>query len=404
MKNLVHNQRRMNETSSNNLSQPSANHGRSPIVRVFIGDQGLRSGWRLFLYIIAVVLLESIFLTVMRKFLGHGSQVETPGRSIAGNLMLLAAVVPSLVAARLEHRPWGTYGLPSRKGEAQKLVTGLVVGFIALSTLLFLLHLFHSFYLGPIGLPGAQLVRFAVAWAIAFLLVGITEEFLFRGYSLHTLATGIGFWPAAVLLSAFFGAIHLRNIGEDWIGALGTIAIALVFAFSLWRTGSLWFAVGLHVSWDWAESFFYGVPDSGYKAAGRCSLRDLQDRNGSPAARGPEGSVLAFVIVVAMALTIHCSIPSDSGERTSYELPISTPVANTSTPPKPTWSAAGHAVSPCSDAVSTRSRRALSARQRLPPLEPRENLESGMAACVRCRRARSSGRRLRHEPTDVRVR
>ncbi len=128
-------------------------------------------------------------------------------------------------------------------------------------------------------------MRFAAAWAVAFLLVGVTEEFLFRGYSLYTLASGIGFWPAAVLLSMFFGAIHLRNIGEDWIGALGTIAIALVFAFSLWRTGSLWFAVGLHASWDWAESFFSTEFQTVVtKQLEHCSLRDLQDRNGSPAA------------------------------------------------------------------------------------------------------------------------
>jgi uncharacterized protein len=281
------------------------------MVRVLIGDQGLRCGWRLFVYIIAVVLLESIFLTLMRRFLGHSPQIETPGRSIAGELsLLLAAVIPSLVAARLEHRPWGTYGLPSRKGEAQKLFTGLVVGFVALSTLLLLIHLLHSFYLGPIVLRGAQLVRFAVAWAIAFLLVGVTEEFLFRGYSLYTLARGTGFWPAAVLLSTFFGAIHLRNIGEDWIGALGTATIALVFAFSLWRTGSLWFAVGLHASWDWAESFFYGVPDSGYKAAGTLfTPRFAGSKWITGGSVGPEGSVLAFVMVLAMVLTIHLLYP-----------------------------------------------------------------------------------------------
>ena len=301
----------MNEQGPNNLSQPTANHGRSTIVRVFIGDQGLRSGWRLFLYIVAVVLLESLFLTVLRRLLGNSPQVETPGRSIIGEaLLLIAAIIPALVAARLEHRPWGTYGLPSRKGEAQKLVAGLVVGFIALSTLLLLIHLFHSFYLGSIVLPGAQLVRFAVGWAVAFLLVGVTEEFLFRGYSLYTLASGIGFWPAAVLLSTFFGAIHLHNIGEDWIGALGTIAIALVFAFSLWRTGSLWFAVGLHASWDWAESFFYGVPDSGYRAAGTLfTPRFAGSKWITGGSVGPEGSVLAFVIVIAMALTIHLLYP-----------------------------------------------------------------------------------------------
>ena len=52
----------MNEQGPNNLSQPTKNHDRSAIVRVFIGEQGLRSGWRLFLYIVAVVQVAGIIL------------------------------------------------------------------------------------------------------------------------------------------------------------------------------------------------------------------------------------------------------------------------------------------------------------------------------------------------------
>jgi len=44
-----------------------------------------------------------------------------------------------------------------------------------------------------------------------FLLVGLFEEFLLRGYTQFTLARGIGFWLAAVLLSTAFGASHLKN-------------------------------------------------------------------------------------------------------------------------------------------------------------------------------------------------
>jgi len=308
----------MNEQGPNNPPVRSqADPNQSTVTRIFIGDRGLRSGWRLFLYIVAVVLLESLFLTILRRVLGHSPQVETPGRSILGEtLLLVAAVVPALVAARFEHRPWSTYGLRLRRQEAPKLLTGLAVGFVALSALLFLIHLFHGLSLGPIALSGAQAIHFAVLWAIAFLLVGITEEFLFRGYSLFTLADGIGFWAAAVVLSTFFGAIHLQNIGEDWIGALGTAAISLVFAFSLWRTGSLWFAVGLHASWDWAESYFYGVPDSGYKAAGTLfTPRFAGSRWITGGSVGPEGSILAFVIVLAMALSIHLLYPKRQWQR-----------------------------------------------------------------------------------------
>ncbi len=255
------------------------------MIRIFTDNKGLRSGWRFLLYALAVFLLVWVSQIVLRALLGHRTPVETPIRLIASEIVLLvAAMLPAWVASRLEERPWRTYGLPLRP-EGALFATGLFAGFAAISLLMLLIHLFHGVYLGNVVLHGTALLRYALVWGVGFLLVGIAEEFLFRGYSLYTLATGIGFWPAAVLLSTFFGAIHLRNIGEDWIGALGTIAIALVFAFSLWRTGSLWFAVGLHASWDWAESFFLRSSgqwlQSSWDAA---SLRDLQDRNGSPAA------------------------------------------------------------------------------------------------------------------------
>src|SRR5208283_2798560 len=89
------------------------------------------------------------------------------------------------------------------------------------------------------------------------------EEFLFRGYVQFTLGLGIGFWPAAVLLSAGFGYVHLSNGGENWIGAASVATIGLLFAFTLRRSGNLWYAVGLHASFDWGETFLYSVPNSG---------------------------------------------------------------------------------------------------------------------------------------------
>ena len=30
------------------------------------------------------------------------------------------------------------------------------------------------------------------------------------------------------------------------------------------RTGNLWWVVGFHAGWDWGQTFFYGVTDSGF--------------------------------------------------------------------------------------------------------------------------------------------
>lgn len=229
----------------------------------------------------------------------------------AGELMLLfSAFAPAVIAARLEKLPWGVYGLPWRWEEVRKFLPGAVVGFGCLSLLLWLIHLFHGLDLGTVQLHGGDAVRYGVLWAGAFLLVGFAEEFLFRGYSQFTMARGKYFWRAAVVLSLVFGAAHLNNFGEDWMGAVAAFLVGLVLAFSLWRTGSLWFAVGAHTAWDWAESYFYGVPDSGSRSAGTLfSAHFSGSKWVTGGSVGPEGSVLIVVAVAVMALVIHLLYP-----------------------------------------------------------------------------------------------
>jgi membrane protease YdiL (CAAX protease family) len=100
-----------------------------------------------------------------------------------------------------------------------------------------------------------------------------------------------------------FGAGHLTNAGESPVGLVGAAAVGLVFCISLWYTGSLWWALGCHASWDWAESYFYGTSDSGIVAQGHFfSSHPIGPPLWSGGATGPEGSLLALVPVALMAL------------------------------------------------------------------------------------------------------
>jgi hypothetical protein len=149
-------------------------------------------------------------------------------------------------------------------------------------------------------------------WAVAFLVVGLAEEFLFRGYVLATLSEGIGFWPVAVVLSVLFGAVHLSNLGENPTGALSAVMIGLLFCFALRRTGSLWFAIGLHAAWDYGESFIFSVPNSGVLVKGH--LLNSHFRFGAPAwltggSVGPEGSVFVFIVIAILFVVVGRMFP-----------------------------------------------------------------------------------------------
>ena len=46
---------------------------------------------------------------------------------------------------------------------------------------------------------------------------------MFRGYLQATLTRGLGFWPAAILVSVLFGAGHIPNAGETVVGIIGVM-------------------------------------------------------------------------------------------------------------------------------------------------------------------------------------
>jgi membrane protease YdiL (CAAX protease family) len=269
---------------------------------VFLGPSGLRAGWRMLCFAAMVLVLDRAIHAVDRRLLGDAGDVV---RILSGKIRLLSVfLAASAVMGRLEGQGLTDYGLPWRRMFRREFWQGTALGFTALSALVLLLWLAGGLcFQGP-ALQGAAIPGFALAWALAFVLVGVQEEFCYRGYGLATLAGGIGFWPAAVLLSAFFGYSHLsNNLRETWLGAFNAGLGGLVCCLFLRRTGDLWFPIGFHAAWDWAQTYFYGVADSGHPALGNlfgsttCGPAWL-----SGGTVGPEGTGLCLAMLLAVAV------------------------------------------------------------------------------------------------------
>jgi len=180
---------------------------------------------------------------------------------------------------------------------------GMLLGFVSLSVLLLIMRAAGVFHFGGLALHGADIAKWAAIYAFVFLLVALREEFRARGYALYTLTAGIGFWPSAILTSLFFGLSHRGNSGEDWIGLFNVGAFGLLACLLLRRTGNLWMPIGLHLSFDWAETYFYGVANSGQTLPGHL----LNSTFSGPAwlssgTVGPEGSVFCTLLIVALWL------------------------------------------------------------------------------------------------------
>jgi membrane protease YdiL (CAAX protease family) len=226
------------------------------------------------------------------------STTLTPGRALLNeSVFLFAVLATSAIFARYEKRSLADYGLPVGGASGARFLEGLLWGVGMMSSVLLVLRAAGNFYFGSTGLHGLQVAEFAVFWAAFFAMVGLAEGFAFSGYPLFALARGLGFWPAATLLAVLFGSVHLAvNAGENWLGSVSLVIVGLLLAFTLQRTGSLWFAIGIHAAWDWTQSFLYGVPDSGVTFAGHLlnpTFHGSKWMTGGTA--GPEASIVTLL-------------------------------------------------------------------------------------------------------------
>ncbi len=304
----------------------------SLIHRTFFGADGLRAGWSLLLFLALLASFGFLANRIAHVIRPHpkplSAQAELPpALSLTIEAVQFTLVgLSTLIMARVERRPLRAYGIGATPRALPHFLAGLAWGAFLLSVLIGTLVATHLLVFTGVQLAGSAILRFGAEWALAFLLVGLFEEYALRGYLQFTLARGlagafhaataspyaktIGFWTSAAIFSFIFGFGHKSNAGESPIGLVSAGLIGLIFCLSLWRTGSLWWAIGFHASWDWAQSFVYGVADSGHMMAFHLLGSHPQGKPLlSGGLTGPEGSLIVLPIILlataAIVLTLR---------------------------------------------------------------------------------------------------
>jgi membrane protease YdiL (CAAX protease family) len=300
--------------------------------RIFIGKDGLRAGWSLLIFI-ALCVAFIFFVNVVGHKL-HPVAPKTaktasdiaPSRLFSGeSISFLVILFVTWIMSKIERRPISVYGLGGSR-KLPRFLAGLAWGVTCLSLLVLTLLKAGLLVIDGRLLFGSDILRFGAIWLLSFLPVALFEEYLNRGYLQYTLTRGLsgfyqwafrirhsaalGFWTSAAIVSILFGLAHRSNPGESPIGLLAAGLVAMVFCLSLWRTGSLWWAIGFHSSWDWAQSFLYGVADSGIMVQHHLlATHPVGKPILSGGATGPEGSIFIIAILALISLIIVFTLP-----------------------------------------------------------------------------------------------
>ena len=184
------------------------------------------------------------------------------------------------------------------------LLIGLALGFgcngfcILMSVLLGDIYLEYS---------GFELVPFVLFFICVF-IQSAGEELADRWYLYQKLRRRYKSpWMAIVINSFIFMAMHLCNPGLSVLAFIQLFVVAIIFSLFVYYYNGLWIAAAFHAGWNFTQSIFFGLPNSGIVSAYSVFRLDAASATNGVFYNvnfGVEGSLGAVVILIALCTFI----------------------------------------------------------------------------------------------------
>lgn len=218
---------------------------------------------------------------------------------------LITTCVTFLYCRKIEGRSFASMGLKA-EGFLKKYGVGYLIGMVMIISAVGL----------AVMLGAAEFTGFnsEVSWLyialpfVGYLVQGMSEEVLCRGYLAVSLANKTKVSVAVGVSSVVFAMLHLGNAG---IAPLAFINLALFGVFMgvyMFRTDDLWGACAIHSSWNFIQGNVLGVSVSGGMVSetvfGTAFVEGRELISGG--SFGIEGGICTtIVLLAAVALTLY---------------------------------------------------------------------------------------------------
>lgn len=214
------------------------------------------------------------YLDVVKQFTnGAISQAEMTEKvtAIAMNLpsyLMVISLVATVIATIttmiycrfFEKRKLSTMGFRKR-GAVKEYLVGMLVGIGIFSVAVGI-----CLVTGSLEFAG---ICANISWAyiglffVGFLIQGMSEEVICRGYFMVSLSRRVPVVVAIILSSLTFAALHLANNGITVLAFINLTLFGVFAGVYMLKRGNIWGACAIHSLWNFVQGNFYGISVSG---------------------------------------------------------------------------------------------------------------------------------------------
>lgn len=219
---------------------------------IFYNAEGyLRSGWWIVVFFIIMA-----SLTIPSKLYADKHGMELSIWAQAGLVFFASIICQSLLREKFTAlfgavKPWPKYFLYG----------------CALGSILMLLPTLILLISGHVSWHGELNYSSLLPGLSIFAAVAVTEELVFRGFFFQRLISGVGLWPAQLLMAAYFTLNHWDNPGMTGtvkiLASINIFLASILFGLAYIRTQSLAMPIALHLMLNFTQGTLLGFGVSG---------------------------------------------------------------------------------------------------------------------------------------------
>ena len=232
-----------------------------------------------------------------------------------GAMILLTMLFCKLI----QKRKMTTLGFV-KKGMLKEYGLGLIVGFVIFSLAVLFCVVTGSLKLS--GISSTFAVLPFIMFFAGFMIQGMAEEVLCRGYLMVSIGRRYPMWLAVLLNSLFFAALHLGNAGISVLAFINLTLFGIFASVYFIKRGSLWGIGAIHSIWNFVQGNFYGIKVSGMETS--CTVFESLVVDGKTVINGGDFGLeggLAVTLVLMIGTVILLLSPAKYKAETE-EIPM----------------------------------------------------------------------------------
>lgn len=290
----------------------------------------IRSGWKITIVIFMYLILQgiisigagyAIYFIVSAASGGGLSQQElamkvnqlvrsSPWvRIITQAMDFLTLMLVTYLALRImDKKRFKDIGLTSVLKNSWDFICGLLLGAVSMTIIFLTLLLTNNITLEN-GLLEPRFSILTVMGLVLFILVGIKEEVLTRGYCISVLNQMERPYLSIVISSVIFSLLHFFNPNVRAFGLLNIALVGILFGYMFIKSGNLWMPIGYHITWNYFQGDIFGLPVSGGTQKGIYVVKSFNDNLLTGGSFGPEAGILTTVVIL-IGIILVCRLPT----------------------------------------------------------------------------------------------